>query len=519
MRLASPLLIVLLIGNVFAAEVPAEAPRPEAAAPTVQLGTPEKAPEKAADGGDAPPPLVAPVTTEHQVEISGKKVSYTATAGTLPLTNEDEQATAHVFFVSYSVPSDKPSERPITFCFNGGPGSSSVWLHLGMLGPRRVDLPKEPQHAKPPARVIDNPFSLLDVTDLVFIDPVSTGYSRPLEADKKGQFHGYREDLESVARFIHLYTTKNGRWGSPKYLCGESYGTLRAAALTDHLAERFNMGLNGIILVSTVVDFQTISADATNDLPYILFLPTFAATAWYHGQLDEAWQGRPLNEVVEAAREFATGEYATALLLGDATSPEQREKVVARFAELTGLPARYVRRANLRVSMGRYGKQLLAREEKTVGRFDGRYLGDQRDQLADRAENDPSAAALFPPFTGALYQVLRDDLGIKHDLPYEILTSKVYPWSYESFTNEYVQAVESLSNAMVEQPHLKVFVANGYYDLATPFAAAEYSFNHMNLGRQRENVTFTYYEGGHMMYVHEPALGQLREDLLEFYAR
>ncbi len=365
--------------------------------------------------------------------------------------------------------------------------------------------------------MIDNPFSLLDVTDLVFIDPVSTGYSRPLDEEKKGQFHGYQEDLESVARFIHLYTTRNGRWGSPKYLCGESYGTLSAAGLTEHLSDRFNLELNGIILVSTVVDFQTISADATNDLPYILFLPTFAATAWYHGRLSDDWQARPLKEVVEAAREFALGEYATALLLGDAAPSENREKIVARYAELTGLSARYVRRANLRVSMSRFGKQLLARQGRAVGRFDSRYVGDERDLLDDRVEHDPSAAALFAPFTGALYQLLRDDLRIERDLPYEILTDKVHPWSYKSFTNEYVQAVESLSSAMAEQPHLKVFVANGYYALATPFAAAEYSFNHMNLRRQRENVKFTYYEAGHMMYVHEPALEQLRADLLRFY--
>ena len=513
MRIATFLLLMgLFTTTLRATDEPAEASKPKQEAPTVILGAP-KTDENGEDDGEEKSLSI----TTHQVEIGGETIAYTATAGTLAVTGEDEETTANVFFVAYTVEGVEAANRPITFCFNGGPGSSSVWLHLGMLGPRKVAFPKEPRVSPPPAKVIDNPYSLLDVTDLVFIDPVSTGYSRPAEGEKKEQFHGYEEDLESVGRFIHLYTTKFGRWRSRKYLCGESYGTLRAAGLTSHLTDRYNLQLNGVVLISAVLDFQTISFDATNDLPYILFLPSYATTAWYHKQLSEELQAKNVEEIAAIAREFALGDYATTLLKGDDADKATRKKVVARYAELTGLSAQYVRRSDLRISMDRFAKRLLRKGGLGVGRFDSRYVGPQRDATADGTEYDPSAAALFGKFTSALYQVMREELEIKKEIPYEILTGKVHPWDYGDFTNEYVQSVEALADTMASSPHLEVFVANGYYDLATPFTGSEYTFDHLDLGKRRGNVTFKYYAAGHMMYVHEPALKQLRADLLKFY--
>lgn len=487
---------------------PSEAAKPAGESPKVELKAEIEADAKKED---------QLVVTQHTAEIGGKAVDYTAVAGTLPLSGEDEKRKADVFFVAYTVEAEPGRERPVTFCFNGGPGSSSVWLHMGMLGPKRVELPAEPVVPRPPTRVIANPYSLLDVTDLVFIDPVSTGYSRPAEGEKKEQFHGYTEDLNAVGRFIHLYTTKYGRWGSPKFLCGESYGTLRAAGLAEHLQDRYNLELNGIVLVSTVLDFQTIAFNATNDLAYVLFLPSYATTAWYHKRLPGYLQAKSVEEVAKEAREFAFGDYATALLKAGDLPEEKRQEVVDRYSRLTGLSPRYVERADLRVPQERFGKQLLRDEELTAGRFDSRYTGPERDPVATVAGYDPSAAALFGPFTAALYQYLRGDLGIEKDVPYEILTGKVHPWNYENFTNEYVQSAVPLSEAMAKNPHLKVFVANGYYDLATPFAGAEHTFARLRPDVRRENVTMGYYEGGHMMYVHEPSLVKLREDLLKFY--
>lgn len=492
---------------------PSEAPKP-AESPKVELKKPETDDDKKGDKDKKQPELTV---TPHTAEIGGKPVAYTATAGTLPLSGEDEKHKANVFFVAYTVAAEPGRDRPVTFCFNGGPGSSSVWLHMGMLGPKRVKLPAEPVVAPPPTEVIANPFSLLDVTDLVFIDPVSTGYSRPAEGEKKEQFHGFTEDIASVGRFIHLYTTKYGRWGSPKFLCGESYGTMRAAGLADHLSDRYNLELNGIVLVSTVLDFQTLSFGPTNDLPFILFLPGYATTAWFHKQLPEDFQAKSVEEVAKEAREFAFGDYATALLKAGDLPAEKRQEVIDRYSRLTGLSKGFVRRSNLRVPQERFSKQLLRGEEQSIGRFDSRYSGPERDAASTITSYDPSAAALFGPFTSAFYQYARKELGVTKDVPYEILTSKVHPWNFGEFTNEYVQSAVPLADAMARNPHLKIFVANGYYDLATPFAASEYTFSRLQPAVRRQNVTLKYYEGGHMMYVHEPALQKLRDDLLEFY--
>ena len=500
----TPLALLFLL---FAATLPAQ----EGDAKPAEADKPAEKKE-----GEPDPPVV----TEHTVTIGGEEIAYTATAGTLPLVgeDEDEKADADVFFVAYTRGGvEDVSTRPVTFCFNGGPGSSSVWLHMGMLGPKIVELPSDATYPRPPYAAKDNPQSLLDVTDLVFIDPVSTGYSRPADPEKKREFHGFDEDLRSIAEFIHRYTTKYERWASPKYLLGESYGTLRAAGLAGRLSDRYNMELNGIVLVSSVLDFATLRFATNNDLPNILFLPTYAATAFYHGKLGEKYKS--VEEVVKQAREFALGEYTLALMRGAGKDDRQRDKVAARFAELTGLSKDYVLRNNLRVPIFRFVKELLREEGKTVGRFDSRYTGDDRDDAGDSFEYDPSGAALFGAFTSALYQYLREDLGVEKEIPYEILTGKVQPWNYGGFEGRYVETADVLRGAMQKNPFLRVYVANGYYDLATPFAATEYTMDHVALDPAlKDRITMSYFPAGHMMYVHAPSLEKLRADLVTFFA-
>ncbi|RIK78763.1 MAG: peptidase S10 [Planctomycetota bacterium] len=408
--------------------------------------------------------------------------------------------------------------RPVTFCFNGGPGSSSVWLHLGMLGPRRVKLDSDARTLPPPHELVPNEYSLLDVTDLVFIDPVSTGFSRPAKGEDKRQFHGYDEDLRSVGQFIHDYATQYGRWDSPKFLIGESYGGLRAAGLSGELQERYHMYLNGIVLVSAVVDFQTLVAAGNNDVSYALFLPSYATTAWYHKALADDLQRLSVEEIAQQAKEFALGPYLRALSAGDSLGADERKEIVERMAELTGLSPAYVEAANLRVPMYRFGKELLRQRGLVVGRFDSRYANFALDRVGDSTDYDPSAAAVFGAFTSALNDYVRNTLNVKEEQVYEILTDRVHPWDYSEFANRFVNASSSLREAMVKNPYLKVFAACGYYDLATPAAAMEHTRDHLHLPKElRKNFVADYYEAGHMMYAHEPSLEKLRQDLLEFY--
>ncbi|MEQ8785325.1 MAG: peptidase S10 [Pirellulaceae bacterium] len=458
------------------------------------------------------------VTTEHKVKIGGKEIAYQATAGKLAIKSDELESRADVFFVAYTVKPKADENRPITFCFNGGPGSSSVWLHLGMLGPRRIVLPEDAKPLPPPYKVEDNPYSLLDLTDLVFIDPVSTGYSRPAKEVKKSEFHGYDEDVRSVAQFIHDYTTRFQRWGSPKFLCGESYGGIRAAGLSGYLQNRYRMELNGILVISGAINFQTLRFSESNDLPFVLFLPAYAATAWYHKALSPTLQDLSLEELVARAETFAEEKYAPALFKGTSIKENEFNSVAAEYARLTGLSVDYVKAARLRVSMGRFGKELLRERQRTVGRFDSRYSGIDRDSAGESYEFDASGAAIFGPFSASLNDYMRRELQFEEERVYEILTGAVQPWSYRRFEGEYVDASETLRQSMTANPYLKLFVACGYYDLATPFFAMDYTLDHLALPEERRpNVTVKYYEAGHMMYVHEPSLKKLRKDVEAFY--
>jgi carboxypeptidase C (cathepsin A) len=462
--------------------------------------------------------------TSHTVTIGDRTVQYTATAGRIILKAEDEKegekAKAAIFFIAYTL--DRPAEatesahaaaRPITFSFNGGPGSSSVWLHLGVLGPRRVVLEEDGRPLPPPYRLVDNTFSLLDKTDLVFIDPVTTGFSRAVPGESDKQFHGFKPDIESVGDFIRLYVSRYHRWGSPRFLVGESYGTTRAAGLAGYLQERHGLYLNGIMLVSVVLNFMTLAFDPGNDLPYILFLPTYAATAWYHRRLEPDLQADlgPLLAEVEA---FALSEYATGLMQGDALPAGARAELAARLARYTGLSIDYIEGTNLRVNIHRFVKELLRDQRRTVGRLDSRFTGIDRNAVGEGHEYDPSYAVIQGAYTGTLNDYVRRELRFESDLPYEILSERVRPWSFDQHQNAYVNVGETLRKAMSMNPHLKVFVANGYYDLATPYLATRYTFDHLELDESlRGNVTMTHYEAGHMMYIHDPSLEQLKRDL------
>lgn len=471
-----------------------------------------------------PVPTDKLVESKHSLVIGGRELRYTVITGTLVLKeetadrekeSEGEKPKASVFFTAYTL-DDVPdkTKRPLTFSFNGGPGSSSVWMHLGLLGPRRVLMADDGAPLPPPYRLVDNEFSLLDETDLVFIDPVSTGYSRPIEGQKAKEFHAFKKDIEVVGDFIRLYTTRYQRWTSPKFLIGESYGTTRSAGLSGYLQDRHGLYLNGIMLISSILDFGTAHFEPGNDLPYILFLPTYAATAWYHRKVRSR---KPLKAFVAAAEAFAQGEYAQALFQGTALPRRQRARLVEKLSKFTGLSEEYIQRANLRIEIFRFTKELMRQDRRTVGRLDTRFLGIDRDAAGENFEFDPSMANIMGPYTATLYDYVRGELQFESDLPYEILNPKVWPWSYGDFENRYLNVAETLRGAMSAHPFLKVFVANGYFDLATPYFATEYTFNHMGLDESLQgNLSMAYYEAGHMMYIHMPSLAQLKKDLAAF---
>ncbi len=470
-----------------------------------------------ADKKTPPVPEDKVVQTKHSARIGGQEIKYTATAGMLVMKDEEGKPKASVFYMAYTRDDvTDVAQRPIMFTFNGGPGSASVWLHLGAFGPRRVEMGDAGALLPPPYKLVDNESSLLDVTDMVFIDPVSTGYSRPAPGESPTQFHGVQEDVQSVGDFIRLYATRNKRWSSPKFLAGESYGTTRAAGLSGYLQQRYGMYLNGIILVSTILNFQTADFNSGNDLPYILYLPTYTAIAWYHKRLPADLQG-DLRKAVAESEEFAKGEYSTALMAGDGLSNARHAEIVQKLARLTGLSTDYIERTNMRVEIERFTKELLRSERRTVGRIDGRFTGIDKDAAGEAPEYDPSIAAIIGPYTATLNDYVRGDLKFDSDLPYEVLTGRVYPWSYKPYENRYVDVGETLRSAMTQNPFLRVFVAKGYYDLATPFFAADYTFDHLGLDPSlRGHLSGAYYESGHMVYAHMPSLAKLKQDTAQF---
>ncbi|MPZ83122.1 MAG: peptidase S10 [Actinophytocola sp.] len=464
------------------------------------------------------------VTSSHSLTVKRRKLNYTATAGRIVLRKEivtdgkfdGYLPKAEVFLTAYTLDGADPAKRPVTFAFNGGPGSSSVWLHLGLLGPRRVVSGDVGDLAAPPYGLVDNTETLLQHSDLVFIDPVSTGYSRAVKGEKPGDYHGFQGDIESVAEVIRLWTSRNGRWMSPKFLAGESYGTMRAGGLAHHLQNRYGMYLNGLMLISAVLDFASLDFSVGNDLPYALFLPTYAAIGHYHGLLGD----RPLEEVLSEAEEFASRDYPWALAQGSRLSTEERAATVARIAALTGLSEDYVDRVDLRVEHGRFFAELLRHKRLVVGRLDSRFTGWAPDYGRELMDADPSISAVMGSYTAALNHYLRAELDYPNDLPYEVIGDGVIDsWSYKEFENAHVTVTDKLASAMRANQHLKVHVAFGYLDGATPYFASEHVLAHLNIPEElRENVSSAYYEAGHMMYVHEPSRIQQSKDLADFIA-
>ena len=482
--------------------------------------TESKAPEPA--GGTGPVAEFADdfVTTQHVLPGEGGGLRYTATAGRIVLreeahtdgTSDGLKATAEMFLVAYTA-DDAGGPRPVTFAFNGGPGSASIWLHLGLLGPRRVVMGDAGALLPPPYELADNTESLLRHSDLVFIDPVSTGYSRAAKGEKPADFHGFTPDIESVGEVIRLWTTRNKRWMSPKYLCGESYGTTRAAGIARYLQERAGLYLNGLILISTFLDGGSVMFTSGNDDPYVCYLPTYAAIAHYHGKHGD----RPLREVLAEAEEYASGEYPRMLALGARATEAERAAAVGKLASLTGLSTEYVDAVNLRPEHVRFLTELLRAERKTVGRIDGRFTGWDSDYGREHWTTDPSIDAITGPYAAVLNHYVHAELGYHSDLLYEVLTDRVHPWSYKEFEGQHLHVLDKLAEAMRVNPFLRVHVACGYYDAATPYFAAEHDFAHLAVPAQlRENIEFAYYEAGHMMYMHEPSRLDQSARLAEF---
>jgi carboxypeptidase C (cathepsin A) len=469
--------------------------------------------EKKADEKKEPPPVV----THHEIHVGGRVLKYTATTGTLPIRNgETDEIEANIFFIAYTLDNPGP-KRPLMFSFNGGPGSSSVWLHLGAIGPRRVKMLPDGSMPPPPFELIDNEQTWLDQTDLVFIDPVGTGYSRATKKELAKKFYGLKGDIDSVGEFIRLYLSRYERWNSPLFLVGESYGTTRAAGLSGHLIDQ-GIAFSGVVLVSSILNFQTVGTSTGNDLPYVLFLPSYTSSAWYHKKLTPELQQRDLPSVLREAEQFASGPYSAALAKGDALTGQERQTILDQLSRLTGLDREVIDVNNLRVDQGVFSNQLLRREKLIAGRLDSRFTGPLPHGEIP-SYYDPTIAIIRPPFTATLNNYMRSDLGYKSDLEYFILGGGIGEWDWGSAGGGFPDTSESLRQAFVKNPYMRLFVASGYYDLATPYFATQFTLSHMELDpQQHAKISLGYYEAGHMMYLRTDSLDRLKQDVSGFLA-
>ena len=463
--------------------------------------------------------------TKHSIKIDNKPVSYTATAGTLILKNEKDELTASIGYTAYTRDGETDnSKKPITFSYNGGPGSSSMWLHMGIMGPRRVVVNDPSPNGPAPYKVEDNNYSILDVSDIVMIDPVGTGFSRAIGKAKNTDFWGVDPDIKSISQFIKNYVHENERWNSPKYLLGESYGTFRSAGVADYLQENFGISVNGVVLVSNVLDIRTLSFQPTDDLPFVVNLPTYAATSWYHNKL----ANKPVNldAFLKEVRAFAFGEYASALLKGDKLSEEEKNKILDKLVSYTGLGKDYWEKANLRVVQPQYSQELLRGSQEIAGRLDSRYKGISQDQLGEYAFNDPQSSDISPAFISAFMNYYTTELKVSKDKNYNTgayaFPDFKWDWKHARSNGFFGDAATpntapDLKNAMSTNPRMKILVLNGLYDLATPFAGTEYTFDHLGLNKKiRNNISMKYYEAGHMMYILNTAAAAFKKDVAEF---
>jgi carboxypeptidase C (cathepsin A) len=454
--------------------------------------------------------------TSHTVRLDGHDIKYTATAGTLPIRGDDGKVQARMFFVAYTRDGEDVKTRPLSFLYNGGPGSATIWLHMGSFAPRRVQMADEGFQPAPPYRLVDNEASLIDATDLVFVDAVSTGYSRTVEGVNPAQFHGQQGDLRAFGDFIYEYLKTYSRWPSPKYLIGESYGTIRSAGLSQELQSRHGIELNGIVLISALLTYQTISTGPQNDVAYVSYFPTYTTTAWYHKRLAPDLQAKSVKQVADEALAFATGEYATTLLKGNSLSEAERKAVAAKIARLTGLSQTYVEQTNLRIDPSRFRKELLRDKRLVVGRLDTRYTATDLDAAGESEEFDPSNTALQGAYTAMFMDYVRNELKWESDLHYDS-SGNVRPWTYVQ--NSYMDMTEPLRQSMAKNPFLKVRVEAGYFDMACVFAGAVIDFWHLGYDKVfTGRVSFGWYEGGHMMYTRPSAHKALKDDIAKFIA-
>jgi carboxypeptidase C (cathepsin A) len=492
----------------------------QAAAAAAQ--TPAAAPAgRGGRGGVAgPPPAIGgdvdetPVVTHHTVTVQGKTINYTATVAQMPLKDAAGETEAHIFYMAYTLDGvADATKRPVTFCFNGGPGSASMWVHMGGMGPRSPKLEPNGSMPPPPYSMKDNQDTWLDQTDLVFIDPVGTGYSRAKTIEVARRMNGVQGDIQSVGEFMRMYIARNNRQLSPLFIAGESYGTFRAAGLAGYLIDR-GIAFNGIVLIGTTLNLETIWS-RSDDLVYQLQLPTQAADAYYHKKVAADLQRKDLKTFLKEAEGFAMGEYATALAKGDEITPAERKAVIDKLVRYTGLEARYLDETNLRFDVSHFARELLHDKELTIGRYDGRLTGPSGLNVGETAEFDPSSTLITPPFTAVFTNYIRTELGYKTDMFY-YPSGGVQPWDY-AVQNGFGDTTAMLRNAMVKNPYMKVMIGAAYFDLATPYYAVEYTFNHMGLNPEmHKRISWDFYQSGHMLYIDSDSHAKLKHDFSEF---
>ena len=453
-------------------------------------------------------------TTSHTVRVDGREIKYTATVGTIPIRTDNNTVQARMFFVAYTKDGEDPRTRPISFLYNGGPGAATVWLHMGSFAPRHVQMAEDGFQPAPPFRLEDNENSLIDATDMVFVDAISTGYSRTAPGVNSDQVHGQEGDIRAFGEFINGWITTYNRWGSPKYLMGESYGTIRSAGLSAELQTRHGIDLNGIVLISSLLSYQTLSPAPNNDVAWAANIETFTADAWYHKKLPADLQAKSVKQVVDESRAFAWGDYMAALTRGNALTDAEQTAMAGKLARFTGLSSQFILAANLRVSADRFRKELLRDTRLTIGRLDGRFTSVDLDAAGERQEFDPSNQALQGPYTALFQEYVRNELKWESDLRYPT-SGNVRPWTYDQ--NKYMDMTEALRGTMARNPFLKVFVAIGYYDMATLMGGAEFNFTHLAYDKPIVGrVSYGYYEAGHMIYIRPSAHRALKQDIVKF---
>jgi carboxypeptidase C (cathepsin A) len=485
------------------------------------FGQPAPSPAKPAaatpSAASTPGPEPAPVVTSHELKLKDRTLKYKTTVGRLPLVNEQSgQTEAHVFFMAYELENAGPrAQRPLMFSFNGGPGAASVWMHLGMIGPKRVQLNSDGSYPPPPFTLVPNDQTFLDFADLVFIDTVGTGYSRAVSPELGRKFFGVDGDISSTGEFIRLYLTRYNRWASPLFVIGESYGTFRAAGVAGYLVNR-GIAFNGVLLVSSILTFHTTNTIPGNDLPYISLLPSMTATSWYHKKLGPELQ-RDFKKAVAEAEAYALNEYPVVLVKGDRLTAAERQAALTKLARLTGIDKGFIDRADLRMTLFAYAKELLRAEGKIVGRLDSRLTAHVGSDNGAAMDFDPLITAIVPPYRATITDYLAGELGYKSDLEYYVLGGGIGPWDYGQEGRHGRQTQETLKQAFLRNPHMKLFVASGYYDFGTPYFGTEFTLSHLGLPPEyKSKMVKRYYDAGHMMYIHTGELEEVGRDIRDF---